>query len=61
MGHNPREIAEKLDMDPKDVYPMLSKARKEFRSALLETMAGYHPSSDRENLERECVELLSRL
>ena len=40
---------------------MLTKARKEFRAALLAVMTRYHPEDSRDEIEHRCIELLSLL
>ena len=56
-----REIAKALGLDVATVYPLMTKARKEFKAALIEVMAGYHPEENLEQLERRCIELLKAL
>lgn len=53
-----REIAERLELDVGDVYRMLRCFRAEFRDALLEVMASYHPNDSTEELRARCAELL---
>jgi RNA polymerase sigma-70 factor (ECF subfamily) len=55
-----REIARLWNADPTALHHEYARARAEFRDALLEVMAFYHPSSPAE-AERECVELLALL
>ena len=55
------DIAEHLGLDAQTVYFMLTKARKEFRAALLEVMTRYHPEDSRDEIEHRCIELLSLL
>jgi hypothetical protein len=43
------------------VYPMMTRARKEFRAALLEVIAAYHPEDSREALESRWQEVFSAL
>ena len=47
-----REIAKELGLDVAAVYPLMTRARKEFRAALLEVIAAYHPEDSREALEQ---------
>jgi RNA polymerase sigma factor (sigma-70 family) len=56
-----REIAKEIGLDVAAVYPLMTRARKEFRSALLEVIAAYHPGDTREQLEKRCVEVFSDL
>jgi RNA polymerase sigma-70 factor (ECF subfamily) len=56
-----REIAKELGLDVAAVYPLMTRARKEFKAALLEVIAGYHPEATREELERHCVEVFAAL
>jgi RNA polymerase sigma-70 factor (ECF subfamily) len=56
-----RDIAKELGLDVTAVYPLMTRARKEFKAALLEVIAGYHPRDTREELERRCVEVFSAL
>jgi RNA polymerase sigma factor (sigma-70 family) len=55
-----REIADQWQMDPSVLHHQYSKARKEFREALIEVVAFHHPGSDGE-IEREAAALLSLL
>lgn len=56
-----REIAKELDLDVAAVYPLMTRARKEFRAALLEVIAEYHPGETREELEQRWSEVFSAL
>jgi RNA polymerase sigma-70 factor (ECF subfamily) len=56
-----RDVAARMNLDVSAVYIHLSRGRKEFRAALLEVLAGYHPSDSREDLEKRCVEIFSAL
>ena len=56
-----REIAKRLGLSSQESYQALTRARREFRSALLEVMAGYHPGDTKAALEQRCVDLLSLL
>ncbi len=56
-----RDIAVELALDVAAVYPLMTRARKEFRAALLEVLAAYHPTDTREELERRCIEIFSAL
>lgn len=60
-GRPSREIAKALDLDVASVYPLMTRARKEFKAALIEVIAGYHPSDSRETLERRCAEVFAAL
>ena len=53
--------AARLGLDVATVYMLMTRARKEFKSALIEVLASYHPSDSREALERRCVEIFSCL
>jgi RNA polymerase sigma-70 factor (ECF subfamily) len=56
-----REIAKELGLDVGAVYPMLTRARKEFRATLLEVIAVYHPEDTREALEERWNEVFAAL
>lgn len=56
-----RAIAVELELDVASVYPLMTRARKEFKGALIEIIAGYHPGDSREDLERRCREVFSAL
>lgn len=56
-----REIAVRLELPVERVYQFLTDARREFRGALLEVMATYHPRANRAELERLCVEQMRAL
>jgi RNA polymerase sigma-70 factor (ECF subfamily) len=56
-----REIAKELGLDVTAVYPLLTRARKEFRAALLEVIGGYHPGDSKEALEQRWSEVFSAL
>jgi RNA polymerase sigma-70 factor (ECF subfamily) len=55
-----RDIAERWQINPALVHRDYSKARAEFRAALLDVLAFHHPAPQAE-LERQCVELLALL
>ncbi len=55
-----REIADLWGRDPAELHHEYAKARREFKDALLEVVASYHPGSPAE-AERECAELLGLL
>lgn len=57
----PREIADHIGQDVTQVYELLRRARQEYRVALLEIMAAYHPHAGEQELEERCVELLQVL
>jgi RNA polymerase sigma-70 factor (ECF subfamily) len=54
-----RDIAARLGIAAEAAYQVLHKARREFRTALLEVMASYHPRDSREDLEQRCAALLA--
>jgi RNA polymerase sigma factor (sigma-70 family) len=56
-----REIAVELGLDVTAVYPLMTRARKEFRAALLEVIAAYHPTDTRDALEQRWIEVFSAL
>lgn len=56
-----REVAARLGLEPEAVYPLLSRARKDFKAALLQVMAERHPGETRPEIERRCIEVLSAL
>jgi RNA polymerase sigma-70 factor (ECF subfamily) len=55
-----REIARRWAVDPATLHREYARARKEFKAALLDVMAFYHPGSPAD-AERECAELLELL
>lgn len=55
-----RDIAERWQTDPTALHREYAKARNEFRSALMDVLAEYHPAAGHA-LERECSELLDLL
>ena len=55
-----REIAHRWSVDAATLHHEYARARKEFRAALLEVMAFYHPDSPAD-AERECIEMLQLL
>jgi RNA polymerase sigma-70 factor (ECF subfamily) len=55
-----RAIAELWSVDAAALHHEYARARREFKTALLEVMAFYHPGSPAE-AERECAELLEHL
>jgi RNA polymerase sigma-70 factor (ECF subfamily) len=56
-----REIARELGLDVAAVYPLMTRARKEFKAALLEVVASYHPGGSRQEIEERCLEIFSAL
>lgn len=56
-----RDVAKATGLEVAAVYPLLTKARKEFKAALLEVLASYHPTDSREELERRCIDVFSAL
>lgn len=60
-GMPSREIARAMKLEANVVYQMLTEARREFRGALLEVMASYHPQATRGELERLCLDQLRAL
>ena len=60
-GMPPREIAVALDEPVELIYEALREARIEFKTTLMEVMAGYHPAASEAELERHGVELLAAL
>ena len=57
----PREIAERLGLEPKRVYLLLKRARIEFRTALIEVVASYNPKSTEDEVLDQCTELINLL
>ena len=55
-----REIARLWEVDPAGLHREYARARAEFRQALVEVVEFHRPGS-REQLERECAQLLSLL
>jgi RNA polymerase sigma-70 factor (ECF subfamily) len=55
-----RAIAQQWAMDPANLHHEYAQARKEFRRALEDVLAFYHPHS-RHEMEKECLALLSLL
>jgi RNA polymerase sigma-70 factor (ECF subfamily) len=55
-----RSIAQRWAVDAGVLHHEYARARKEFKAALLEVMAYYHPSAPAD-AERECAELLALL
>jgi RNA polymerase sigma-70 factor (ECF subfamily) len=55
-----REIAQRWGTDAATLHREYAKARREFRQALLDTVAVHHPGS-RAELEHECANLLALL
>ena len=60
-GMPPRDIAQSTDLPVTRVYELLKEARRDFRTALLEVLAAYHPGSTEAELERHGMELLQSL
>lgn len=60
-GLAPRQMVEELGLAVEQIYELLREARREFRGALLEVMATYHPAATEAELEQHCVELLGGL
>jgi RNA polymerase sigma factor (sigma-70 family) len=60
-GLSPAQIAERLHFEPDYVYQQLRNAKRDFRTALLEVVATYHPGATKEELEARCVELVGFL
>ncbi len=59
-GRPIREIARLWETDPTELHREYARARKEFRSALVEVVAFHHPGSA-DAIERECTQLLEAL
>lgn len=57
----PRVIAEELRVPVEDVYEIVKWAKAEFRGAIFEVIAQYHPGATRRELEDKCRELASRI
>jgi RNA polymerase sigma-70 factor (ECF subfamily) len=55
-----RDIATRWQTDAAVLHHEYARAREEFRAALLEVVAFYHPGTAAE-VERECANLLSLL
>lgn len=60
-GLPPRDISAQLGVDVEVVYRIVRLSRKEFRTALVEVMGGYHPGASEEELEGRCADLLGLL
>jgi RNA polymerase sigma factor (sigma-70 family) len=60
-GLPPREIATTTALPVERVYEMLKEARRDFRAALLEVLASYHPGSTEAELEQHGMQLLQSL
>jgi RNA polymerase sigma factor (sigma-70 family) len=56
-----REVAARLGLEPEAVYPLLSRARKDFKAALLQVMAERHLGETRPEIERRCIDVLGAL
>ena len=56
-GLAPREIADEIGKDASIVYELLRSARKEYRRALLETVAEFYPGRTHAEVEATCKEL----
>jgi RNA polymerase sigma-70 factor (ECF subfamily) len=55
-----REVARRWGADPAVLHREFARARREFRSALLDTVAFHHPGTPAE-IEQECANLLTLL
>ena len=55
-----REVARLWGDDPAALHREYARARQEFKAALLDVMASYHPDSPAQ-AERECADLLRLL
>jgi DNA-directed RNA polymerase specialized sigma24 family protein len=55
------EIAARCGFAAAFVYQQLRLAKRDFRAALLEVVASYHPGATAEELEARCVELIGLL
>jgi RNA polymerase sigma-70 factor (ECF subfamily) len=55
-----REVSRRWGADPAVLHHEYARARREFRAALLETVAFHHPGTPAE-LEQECANLLALL
>jgi RNA polymerase sigma-70 factor (ECF subfamily) len=60
-GQQPRRMADAMGVPVERVYEILREARAEFRSILIEVLAGYHPGCGEAEVERRCIELLASL
>lgn len=60
-GMPSREVAQRLGIEPSAVYPLLTRARKDFKVALLQVMAENHPGETLPELENRCLDVLSAL
>ncbi len=56
-----REIARLWQDDPARLHREYARARKEFRAALAEVVAGHQPGSNEAAIDRHCASLLSLL
>ncbi len=56
-----REVASRLGLEPVAVYPLLTRARNDFKDALMQVMAENHPGETLPELERRCQSVLSAL
>lgn len=57
----PRAIAAELGVPVAEIYEIVKWAKEEFRIAIFEVVAQYHPDATRRELEEKCRELASRL
>jgi RNA polymerase sigma factor (sigma-70 family) len=56
-----REIARRWDTDAAALHHEYARARREFKDALLDVLAHYHPRATAAELEQECTEILEAL
>lgn len=60
-GMPSRDIARELGLDAAAVYPLMTRARREFRATLFEVLASYHPEETRPQIEQRCLDVFSAL
>jgi RNA polymerase sigma factor (sigma-70 family) len=60
-GLSSGEIAGQCGFEAGFVYQQLRLAKRDFRAALLEVVAAYHPDASAEELETRCIELIGLL
>jgi DNA-directed RNA polymerase specialized sigma24 family protein len=60
-GLSSGEIAARCGFDAAFVYQQLRLAKRDFRKALIEVVASFHPDATAEELEARCVELIGLL
>lgn len=60
-GLPPREISVLMQLPVERVYELLKEGRSDFRTAMLEVMAGYHPGCSEAEVDGHCRELLATL